>query len=330
MRQTRVSTPIQRPTMPGERSNAPTSAISVSTFRPRGTLAVGILVIPALVFLALIVIILSVGAAGPTATILLGIGAGMALGWITCVFLFARVLLMTIHVSGEGLIASYPWGGKQAIRWQIVDRADRQMGILRLRSSDGISLLILESGLTEGQQLLRQIILRVSSSVLSEPLQRELAILGGNVSAAQAQQPTFPQLGISPVWSLAAGALALGGAALATWGSVQQNLGLLAPGAIVGLVGVFLLLILRQTVILTEAGITITRTLGGPKTMGWSEVQLIEQLPLEMVLALRGEKRVVFLGPFFMTSLRRDLLRNAFHDRLIDQGISVYQRWWIW
>jgi hypothetical protein len=325
----RVTTPIPRPSAPRERPSVPIANLPSSIFRPRGALAVGILVIPALIFLALIVGVLVARLAGQTgqmATVMLGIGIGMALGWIACVLLFARMLLVTIAVAGDSLIASFPWGGKREIRWILIDRADRQLGVLRLRSSDGIGLLILPTGLTDGEQLLRQIILRVSPSVLSAPLQRELAILGGNRFVPAPHTP-YPQLGIAPLWFVLAGGIAVGGAALTALGSFRNVPLVLAIGAVVGLVGVVLLLVLRQTIILTDTGLTITRTLRGPRSVAWTEIKLIEQLPLEIMLALRSEQRIVFLGPFFMTAMRRGLLRNALHTYLIDRGVPVYQRW---
>ncbi len=322
----RVTTPIARPSAPRERASVPIITLPSSIFRPRGALAVGILVIPALIFLALIIADLIAGFTGLAKNVALGAGIGMALAWLACVLSFSRMLLVTIAVAGDSLIASFPWGGNRELRWILIDHADRQMGVLRLRSSDGVSLLILPTGLTDGEQLLRQIILRVSPSVLSAPLQRELAILGGNRLVPAPHTP-YPQLNIAPVWFMLAGAIAVGGAALAAWGSSLPDPRVLATGAIVGLAGVVLLLMLRQTIIITDTGLTVMRTLRGPSSISWSDVKLIEQLPLEIMLALRSDQRIVFLGPFFMSAMRRGLLRNALHTYLIDKGVPIYQRW---
>jgi len=329
MRQTRVTGPIPRPTVGGDRPSAPMiSTMPLSTFRPRGSLAVAILLVPALFFLALICGIMIAGLRGQTEAVLLGVSSGMAIGWVVCVYLFSRIILMTVTANAEGLTTQYPWGGSQTVRWTLIDRADRQLGLLRIHSSEGKNLLILETGLAQGERLLRQLILSVSPTVLSLPLQRELSILGGDLFAIQSQA-TFPELTVAPYWLVAAGGLALAGCGLAAWGFASQAAWLLIVGALIGIIGALTLLLFRQRIILTEVGITITRGLGGPRTMTWFEMVLIEQLPLELAMGLRGAHRIVFLGPFFMSSMRRDLLRNALRTHLIDRGIPIYISWWI-
>ena len=70
------------------------STMPLSTFRPRGSLAVAILLVPALFFLALICGIMIAGLRGQTEAVLLGVSSGMALGWVVCVYLFSRIILM--------------------------------------------------------------------------------------------------------------------------------------------------------------------------------------------------------------------------------------------
>lgn len=325
----RTSAIINRPrTSTSGRLNMPVPPVEAATYRPRGALAATMLVAPALVLLAVAATILIANAMGLARLILLGTGSGLALAWLVCATLFGRVLLVTIRTTNEGIEASYPGGGQRLLRWQIIDHVDRQLGFVRMHSSDGHTLLFIESSLTNGQRLLRQTLLRASPTVLSATLQQELALLGGGLFRTTYQPPT-PRLVMSPMWLGLAGVTGMAGLILATWGSLMHAGPLLASGVAVGLIGVACLLILRQAITITDTGFTVDRGFGAPATLTWSEIKLIEYVPLEMMQALRGEKRVIFIGAFFMTPSRRDLLRAAFQKHLASQGVPVLQRWFI-
>lgn len=325
----RTSAILNRPrTGTSGRLNLPMPPVEAATYRPRGALAATMLVAPALVLLAMTAVILIADATGVARLILLGTGSGLALAWLVCATLFGRVLLVTVRTTTEGIEANYPGGGSQLLRWQIIDHVDRQLGFVRMHSSDGHTLMFIEGGLTNGQRLLRQTLLRASPTVLSPTLQQELALLGGGLFKTTYQPPT-PRLGLSPVWLGLAGIAGVTGLALAAWGSLMHAGLLLAIGVGVGLVGVFCLLILRQAITITDTGFTVDRGFGAPVTLTWSEIKLIEYVPLEMMQALRGERRVIFIGSFFMTPSRRDLLRTSFQKHLESQGVPVLQRWFI-
>jgi|GEM_PF-2758866 len=326
---TRTLAPITRPSPPRTRPLGFSIPSPISVFRPRGALAIGMLITPIIILLALLAIRFISGVNAESASILLGIGSGMSIGILLCITVFARILFLTVRVTSNELIAEYPWGEQRVLTWKLIDRVDWQMGLLRIRSSDGKKLLILEGGLAHGEQLLRQIILRVSPNVLSRPLYYELTLLGGNVAENMTSGPPNPQLTIAPRWFVLAGLLAFGGSGLALGGSINHITLLLAVGALLGFVGVLLLLWFRQTITLTVSGITIKRGFGGPQTLSWTQIKLVEMAPLYMMMALRGESRLVFLGPFFLTATRRNLLLNTMESNLRERGISVFQRWWL-
>src|SRR5262249_32375509 len=135
--------------------------------------------------------------------IILGISGGLALGWLALALALARVMLVTVRTTGEGLVARYPWGNSRTLRWQLVDRVDRQLNFLRLHSIDNSRLLVFQSALEGGERLERMILLRVSPTVLSQPLQQELAMMGGGIFTTQ-PSPQTPRLTLAPIWSFLA------------------------------------------------------------------------------------------------------------------------------
>jgi hypothetical protein len=303
----------------------PVSMLESEAYRPRGSLAIGMLVLPVIGVLGLLAAALILRTAEEMlAEILLGVSGAVAIIWIALLFGLARVLLTTVRASGEGIEARTPWDERKLLRWKYVELVERKFGFLRLQTSDGGSLLLLESSLTNGQRLLRQILLRVSPSVLSLPLQQELTLLGGGPMNPDVTQ----SLTLSPWWFFLPGGIALAAVGLVLSGVFTHLLVLLIIGLLLYLPCMVLLYFLRQTIALTDEGVTVTRGLGQPQTVAWAEIAVIEQMPLEMVMAFRtNTRRIVFFGPFFMSPLRAGLWQGTIEDRLISQGILVYERW---
>jgi hypothetical protein len=340
MRQPRATTPIARPGISAAvrpQTSVSRSSISLSlptvttTFRPRATLAVILLLVPAALVLVTIIVVQVAALSGTERSIAAGIAGGMTLGWLAMVAISLPRLLMTIHVTSETIEIVWPWGASQKMIWRLIDRVEMPLGNLSLHSSDGKSLLVITGTLTDGSRLTRLTLLRVSPTILSPTLQQELALLGGGIYASRAPI-AIPPITIAPVWPALATVVALAGTALAVAGTLAHDGAWLAIGVPVGLLGVGVVLFLRQTIILSEDGITVVRGLGKPRMMRWQEAMLIERAPLDSVLALRDRRgrRVVMLGPFYLIGLRRDLLRDAFSRHLLSQGVNMLDRWWVW
>lgn len=303
----------------------PLNMHEAETFRPRGALVTTMLVGPALALLGMLAAAAILRGMSPAvATILIALAGALVVMWIVLVIGLARVLLTTVRASSEGIEAQAPWDERRLLRWKYVDLVERRLGFLRLQTSDGTSLVLLENGLTDGQRLLRQILLRVSPTVLSNALVQELAMMGGAPVDPDAEQ----LLTISPVWFAVTSGVALAGIALSLWGEFVHILGLLIAGIVILGFCVVALVIFRQTITITERSMTLAHGFGRPQTVAWTDIAVIETMPLEMALTFGTNKgRLLFLGPFFMAPLRADLWRSTVEVFVTSRGIPVYERW---
>jgi hypothetical protein len=323
MRQSRVTGPITRPSSGVVHPAPPPMPLEAQLFRPRGSLAASVLVGPSLVLLAVLALARITGVMVPW---LVAVCAGLGALWLVGCLALASWLLLTVRASSEGLEARTPWDGRRLLRWQLIENVERRNGLLRLRSSDGKRLMFLEIGLTHSRQLLRQILLRVSPTVLSAPLQQDLAMLGG---------PADPNaeyvISVAPVWLLGAGGVGALGVALALWGHFGGGMPLLIVGVVLAALGAGVLLLLRQTITITETHLTLARGFGKPRTLEWDEIGVVDTMPLDLALGLRsGDHRTIFLGPFFFAPLRAELVRSTIRARVLDRGTPIFQAWRIW
>jgi hypothetical protein len=320
------SHPITRPiVLTGERPNVLTMPVQATIFRPRGILALTVILLP-IMFSLIVIMIVHIAALSQDISInFYGASIGIVVSWLVGVLITSRVFLMTVYSTSDELIIVTPWGERRSIRWQVIDRVEWRTGFLLVRSSDGKQMAIFERGLNNGEQLLRNVLLRVSPMVLSQPLQYELDLLSGK-GLDERSGRLVPEITIAFQWFLLSSVIALGGTGLATWGTLIRQTPLLIVGALLGFLGVLLLLLLRQTIVLTETGITIRNTGHSPQTFLWNEITLVEMTLLGMRMAITGNRRVTFLGPFFMSPLRRTLLHNALSDRVLSRGVPEFRR----
>lgn len=320
------SRPIQRVT--GTPSGQLLPAIEIGTYRPRGMLVAGLLVVPATVVLGVFAAALILGAGALIAQALLAtVGAVVAL-WLVALLVLAPLFLLKIQAQGDGLVVMLPFGGQRRLRWSLIDRVERRFGLLWIHASDGGSVRFFAGGLEDGSRLLRQTVLRVAPSVLSDGLRSELAAMGG-ASLADEAQPTRPFV-IAPIWFGLASIGALVGCMLAVAGTFMHHPWLLALGVVAGLFGADALLLCRQQVLIDSESITVISWNGRARAMLWTEIRFIEQVPPELRLALRGvNRRITLIGPFFMTALDRDRLRDLFHERLLSHGVPIFDRMWV-
>lgn len=332
------TSPITRPTAPGSRVESlsggkmtPNLAVpvlgQVAIYRPRGALVVLLLVFPAFILLGLMLAGIIAGMHGEVAQTLFITAGGLGLCWALAFVMLQHFTLLRVRTQGDRLVVSFALGGERRMQWSLIDRVERRFGLLRVHASNGVSLSFYAGGLEDGQKLARQVVLRVSPGVLSAPLQRELALMGGATFAANPDEEL--SLNIAPQWLIAAGVVALAGTGLATWGSLTHIIWLFILGVVIGLFGAFLLLSLRQRIVLQSGGLTIIRGLGGRRSLKWDEISLIKALPLEMRLALRGKQRYTCIGPFFMSPLHRDRLRDALQSNVLARGGQLLVNWWL-
>ncbi|MBA3826316.1 MAG: hypothetical protein H0X24_20755 [Ktedonobacterales bacterium] len=324
MRQSRPLTPISRP-ITAVQAVPPPVPLEAETYRPRGALAAVLLVAPTLVALGLIFVVLVLHASPATEQELLAIGGGALLIWLIVVVLAGRILFSTVQASLDGIEVHTVRGERILLRWKLIEDISRRFGLLRLRSSDGKDVILLESGLTNGQQLLRQILLRVSPTVLNPTLQEELKVLGGTLLDPVATHT----LAIAPVWPGVGGLFVLGGVGLLAWGAVAAGPSMLILGSVLVVLGAAAVALSRQRLLVNSQEITLLAPLGQPHTLLWAEITLIETLPLGLMMRLRGagDLSMTFLGPFFLPPLRAEHLRAEFDAQLDQRGVMTYRRW---
>ncbi len=313
-----VSQPLPPP--PGE----------VTTYRPRGVLVAAVLILPVGVFLAIFVTALIIGPTHPAARIVLGLTSLLVALWFVGLMLVAPIVLAQVQTPGDGLLFLPPYGKPRRIAWRYIDRAERRFGLLWLHSSDGIAVWCMESGLDQGARLLRQIILRLSPNVLDVPLRHQLALMGG--VAMQEEASIFPinlEVGNSPIWFGVMVALGVTGAGLGIGASVASAYWISGLGGILlilGLTGVYLL---RQRIRVDGRSITVIRPNGKTNAMLWSEIDIVEEIPPQIVLKLRGQGRQMrFLGTFTLSAIDREQLRGAFATHL-KKGILLIPKAWL-
>ena len=87
---------------------------------------------------------------------------------------------------------------------------------------------------------------------------------------------------------------------------------------------------LSQEILINEHGISCTIPLRNQTFMlEWNEIELIEHSSHEYVLRLRGPQRFICVGPSFLPSAERDLMRAYIHEYGISRGIPTVRRTWI-
>lgn len=325
----RNSVTARRPSLGSDLLVVPPPGVAdANLFRPRGSLVGALLLAPIMVFLGLVLAALLLGLRGEPAQILLGIGSGALAGWLLSVISLARVLLPQLHLTADGLVVRSPLGGSQRIRWSLIERAELTMGLLRLQASDGVTATVLIAGQTDGGRLLRETILRVSPGVLGPPLQRQLAAMGGSLGGVGGARDRRVQFGVAPVWFALAGGIALGGAALATWGSLTRAGVVLAAGVVVGLAGAALLVALRQRIVVDEHGLTVHPGIGATHTLTWDAIVLVTRSQLDMWLSLNsaGQRRAHVWGPFFFGPLDRQHFQQILRARLLEHNVHTLTR----
>jgi hypothetical protein len=285
-----------------------------------------LLVAPTIVLVAFIALFRISHLTGSLAHVTAAVCAALAVIWLMEALLLTRMLLTTVRATTEGIETRTPWDGRQLLRWKLIDQVERQAGVLRLHTSDGLRATFIELGLTNSRQLLRQILLRVSPAVLSASLQQDLAMLGG---------PTDPNaellVPVAPQWIFLASVCAMGGIGLAVWGRLADLMPLLIVGIAIAVLSAGVLLLFRQTLTITETDMALARGFGKRQIIPWSDIGVVDKVPLDMALALRlGDRRMIFLGPFFFAPSQAELFRSTMGVHVFERGVPIYQAWRIW
>jgi hypothetical protein len=317
-----ATTPLSRPM----RRETPVDVLvrEAEIFRPRGTVATAVLLAPMLVALALVAVAMFGMPDANTRTGALIAGIGLGGIWLLSLPLLARVLLVAITAHAEGLEVTILGGRVRELPWALIDGVDRRMGLLYLHYSSGFGVWIMEGGLSNGRRLVRQILLRVSPTVLGPSLKEELALMGA-VSNPDAEITVPIALG----WQLGSGLLVASGVVLITAGVLLRIVALPGIGGGVALLGIALFFFFGQRLTLSETTLVLRPAIGASRTLQWADVKLVDAWPLApiVILTMADQKKLTLLGPFFYSALWADLWNSTLDARVISRGVPFLHRW---
>jgi hypothetical protein len=93
------------------------------------------------------------------------------------------------------------------------------------------------------------------------------------------------------------------------------------------LVSAALVVWLQQELRVNDAGIVVFQRLTRrTRELKWTQIELIEHSSREAVLRLRGEQRIVCLGPGILPRAQRDLLRAFLHEYGLNRDVPIVKR----
>jgi len=220
--------------------------------------------------------------------------------------------------------------------WALIERAEQRSLRLVLAASDGRRITFAPLLLRDGARLRRELLVRLPTQVLDTRLRsaaRDLLgaplLLGpeGGLTVALHARPR-------PAWRWAALLTVLVGAAAGIVGALALPTPLATMSAGAGLIvlsaGGSALWWLAHTVSMSDAGVRVTRAMGGAShEIVWSAIQLIEHTPHERVVRLRGERHFTCAGPRLMRPADRELMQAYLQTYCIQRGVPVLERRWV-
>lgn len=298
-----ISAAILGPTLASERL-----AESV-IYRPGALVAATLLAGPLLCALAVMLVALTTGSLPlwlPLALLL----------WLPLLAL-AWTLLKSVRVTPDTLSCGRPLGQWRIIPFHQVERVEWRGPRLVVRVRSGRPLSFAPRLLRHGDQLRRSLLLRLPLSTLSSELRAEAqALSSGDRLSSQEGDITGvltvrPRLRWRTALALATVALlALAIAALvALTAPLSLALGAPALALAIALAGIDLWL--AQEIFVSEKGLIIHYALlRRERIVYWAQVRVIEYLPGEVALALRGAHATLCAGPGLLSVTQARLMRR--------------------
>lgn len=307
-----------------------TPLVDATIYRPGHYFALGLMALPVVVALAGALVTYDTGHDVP-----LWLPFALLL-WIPCLP-FALLTLKSVRTTATGVAVGRPFQRWMEVPWTRIERVEKQRSTMRIFSTDGMVLRFQPPLLREGLRLERQLLLRLPTSVLSGTLREQAQnLVMGDIFA-------MPEGGLSgmlrarprAIHLLGAGAAAVLGVALAALAITHLPLGVGIPvGVVCGLGGLGALgvaLWLVQEVRVDAEGVFVRYPLVRvSERMTWADVQLIERDPREVMLRLRGSRKLRCLGPNLLRRTQRDVMRAFLHEYCVGRGVPVVQRFWMW
>lgn len=313
----------------GGRATTSTPLMDVQVYRPGPFLALGMLLLPVVAALVGAATTLNVAGAIPVWLPL------VLLLWLPCVPA-SWFAMQSVRTSSVGLAAGRPWSTWHEVPWMLIDRVEQRGPIVRVSGTNGVRLAIIPALLRDGSRLKRQLLLRLPPHVFVGGISQEAQqLLSGGIHA-------MPDGGLSGIlharpkarWrvlAIIASLIPLGLSALAI---VLLPLAISVPLAVLGtavsLAGLLVFSWFAQELLINETGVSIVfPVVRRTRAIQWAEVELVEHSPNEMMLRMRGHRRLLCAGPTLLPPTERDLMRAFIHEYCTSRGVPIVRRTWL-
>jgi len=310
------------------RTSVSTPLTSGAVYGPGPYFALAILLIPVITALIGAVIFISFHGSLPIWLPFL------LLAWLP-ILLLIWSLMKTVRLSTAGVAIGRPGSAWIEMPWEYIERVERRGPFIRLTDTRRHVASFAPALVVDGLRLRRQLLLRLPPQTLDGALRQEAQSLitgditdmttGGLTEVRARPRRRWATIGIVGFVALAA----LAGAALhflPLVAAIPIAILLLTPGLAL-LVGAFWL---RQQVVVSEQGVSVRGWLARKeRAMRWDEVELIELTPGEIVIRLRGERRLLCPGPNLFSPTERNRIRAFIHAYCLDRGTPIVPRFWL-
>lgn len=304
-----------------------TPLLEIQVFRPGSVLALSILLLPVLITLVSAVVFILMGGRIPDWLPFL------ALLWVPCAPIF-WLAMQNVRTNGIGIAAGRPWSSWTEIPWTLIERVEQLGPLITITGSNSRRMTFAPVLLRDGQRLKRALLLRLPSQVLIGKLSRD---------QQRVLRTGFfmPDAGLSGTlhthphrrWRILFGAVALILAGLAVLAAMALPLAIGIPLALVCAAGVLAACVvmswLFQELLVNEKGMSLSSPITRQSSdMSWSEVQIIEHSPYQLVLRLRGAKRMLCAGPPLLPAGDRDIMQAFLREYCLKNGVPFVARGW--
>ncbi|MDE3228256.1 MAG: hypothetical protein KGO05_00115 [Chloroflexota bacterium] len=286
-----------------------TLLLSADIYRPRGGIALALLIGPALCAI--------VGAlvARITGAIPLWLPLALLI-WLPLLTL-AWAQLKSVRVTAETVACGRPLGAWRSLPFSEIERIEQRGPRLVVRSRVGARLSFSPLLLRRGAELRRRLLLQLPLRALAGDLHAEALALEGDAIPVASENATTTALTVRvarrwPTLAFALALVALAGAAAAFW-LLAPPLGLALAIALVALaVGAALLgAWVTQELFVSENGVFVHyRLLRRDRDIIWSRARLLEYGPGGLALRFRGDYSMICAGPGLFTAADARRLRE--------------------
>jgi hypothetical protein len=243
-------------------------------------------------------------------------------------------VLVSVRTSPLDIAAARPWRRWRAVPWSQIETAERRGVRIVLAASDGQRISFAWGLLQRGDQLYRDLLLRLPLRVLDPRLRRDAARLLGRVGPLAAGG-VVDGARVRVRWRVLA---ATGGVVAGALGVAAQWAPALAPRVLGSAAAAALLVAavrlswwLGQRVHVSDQALTVVGPDGRhARAVAWEQLALVEHTAHETLVRLRGERRLLCVGPGLLAPEEGDQFRAVLRARARERGVLVVQRRWLW